>query len=87
MLKAPGPELYPIASFSYLILYKNVSANPSMHQTKVKALVNLISWVITSGQTFASNLGYVPLPAGVVKDDQDTLRLLTFKGTPLYTGS
>ena len=48
-----------------------------MDQTKARALVNFISWVITSGQTFASNLGYVPLPAEVVKDDQDTLKLLT----------
>jgi hypothetical protein len=44
------------------------------------------SWAITDGQKLAANLGYVPLPARVVKGDQDTLRLLTFKGTPLYTG-
>ena len=86
MLKAPGPKSYPIASFSYLLLYKDMSANPSIDQTKAKALVDFISWAITDGQKLAANLGYVPLPAGVVKGDQDTLRLLTFKGTPLYTG-
>ena len=86
MLKAPGPKAYPIASFSYLLLYKDMSANPSIDQTKAKALVDFISWAITDGQKLAANLGYVPLPAGVVKGDQDTLRLLTFKGTPLYTG-
>jgi hypothetical protein len=37
MLKVPRPELYPIASFSYLPCTK-MSANPSMDQTKVKAL-------------------------------------------------
>src|SRR5215469_9718537 len=86
MLKAPGPESYPIASFSYLILYKEMSTNPSLDQTKTKALVDFISWAITDGQKLAANLGYVPLPARVVKGDQDTLRLLIFKGTPLYTG-
>jgi phosphate transport system permease protein/phosphate transport system substrate-binding protein len=86
MLKAPGPESYPIASFSYLILYKEMSTNPSLDQTKAKALVDFISWAIADGQKLAANLGYVPLPARVVKGDQDTLRLLTFKGTPLYTG-
>ncbi|MFZ0515211.1 MAG: substrate-binding domain-containing protein [Candidatus Nitrosopolaris sp.] len=86
MLKAPGPKSYPIASFSYLFLYKDMSVNPSIDQTKAKALVDFISWAITDGQKIAANLGYVPLPAGVVKGDQDTLRLLTFKGTPLYTG-
>jgi len=50
------------------------------------ASADFISWAITDGQRLAANLGYVPLPARVVKGDQDTLRLLTFKGTPLYTG-
>jgi len=86
MLKAPGPESYPIASFSYLLLYKEMSADPSSDQTKAKTLVDFVSWAITDGQRLAANLGYVPLPARVVKGDQDTLRLLTFKGTPLYTG-
>jgi phosphate transport system permease protein/phosphate transport system substrate-binding protein len=86
MLKAPGPESYPIASLSYLLLFKDVSGNSSIDQTKAKTLVDFISWAITDGQNLAENLGYVPLPARVVKGDQDTLRLLTFKGTPLYAG-
>ena len=86
MPKAPGPESYPIASFSYLILFKEMSTNPSLDQIKAKTLIDFISWAITDGQRLAANLGYVPLPARVVKGDQDTLRLLTFKGTPLYTG-
>jgi phosphate transport system substrate-binding protein len=85
MLKAPGPRSYPIASFSYLILYKEMSTIPSLDQTKAKALVNFISWAITDGQKLAATLGYAPLPARVVKGDQDTLRLLSFRGTPLYT--
>jgi phosphate transport system substrate-binding protein len=86
MLKAPGPKSYPIASFSYLLLFKDMSGNSSIDQTKAKALVDFISWAITDGQKLAENLGYVPLPARLVKGDQDTLRLLTFRGTPLYTG-
>jgi phosphate transport system substrate-binding protein len=86
ILKAPGPKSYPIASFSYLLLYKDMSANPTMDQTKAKALVDFISWAITDGQKLAANLGYVPLPAVVVMHNQDTLKSLTFRGTPLYTG-
>ena len=33
---------YPIASFSYLLLYKNLSSNPSLDETKAKALVDFI---------------------------------------------
>jgi len=86
ILNSPGPTAYPIASFTYLLLPKDMSTNPNLDQTKAKALVDFISWAITDGQKLASNLGYVPLPAEVVKHDQDTLKSVTFKGTPLYTG-
>lgn len=86
MLNSPGSSTYPIASFTYLLLPKDMSTNPSLDQTKAKALVDFISWAITDGQKLASKLGYVPLPAEVVKHDQDTLKSLTFKGTPIETG-
>ena len=63
-----------------------MSTTPELDQTKAKALVDFMSWAITDGQRSAANLGYVPLPAVVVKHNQDTLKSLTFKGTPLYTG-
>src|ERR687888_1413821 len=83
MVNAPGPDSYPIASFSYLLLYKELSTNPSIDNAKAKALVDFISWAITDGQKFADKLGYVPLPDQVVKLDQDTLKSLTFQGKPL----
>jgi phosphate transport system substrate-binding protein len=86
MLNSPGSATYPIASFTYLLLPKDLSTNPNLDQTKAKALVDFISWAITDGQKAAAQLGYVPLPAVVVKHNQDTLKSLTFKGTPLYTG-
>jgi len=86
LLNSPGPTTYPIATFTYLLLPKDLNTNPSLDQTKAKALVDFISWSITDGQKLAANLGYIPLPAVVVKQNQDTLKSLTFKGTPLYTG-
>ena len=38
-----------------------MSTNPSLDQTKAKALVDFISWAITDGQKLAANLHYVPL--------------------------
>ena len=86
LLNAHGSQSYPIGSFTYLLLPKDLSTNPNLDQTKAKALVDFISWAVTDGQKLAANLGYVPLPAEVVKNVQDTLKSLTFKGTPLYTG-
>ena len=82
-VNAAGPESYPIASLTYLLFYKEMSTNPSLDQAKAKALVDFISWAITDGQKMGPSLGYVPLPDGVVKIDQDTLKSLTFKGQPI----
>jgi ABC-type phosphate transport system substrate-binding protein len=66
-----------------LLVYKELSINPSINDAKAKALVDFISWAITDGQKFANKLGYVPLPDQVVELDQDTLKSLTFHGKPV----
>ncbi|MCI0561026.1 MAG: phosphate ABC transporter substrate-binding protein PstS [Nitrososphaera sp.] len=84
LLNAPGPDSYPIASFSYLLLYKELSTNPLINNMeKAKALVDFVSWAITDGQEFADDLSYVRLPAEVVELNQDTLMGLTFNGQPV----
>jgi len=83
LVNAAGADSYPIASFSYLLLNKELSTNPNLDQAKAKALVDFISWAITDGQKMAESLDYVPLPDGVVKLGQDTLKSLTFNGQPI----
>ena len=85
VVNAPGGDSYPVASFSYLILFKELSTNPSIDQAKAKALVDFMSWAITEGQQSADDLSYVPLPAEIVKLNQETLKSLTFQGKPLTT--
>jgi phosphate transport system permease protein/phosphate transport system substrate-binding protein len=88
LLNEAGENSYPIASYSYLLLYKELSTNPNINsQEKAKALADFISWALTDGQKFASVLSYVPLPDEVVKLDQDTLKSLTFKGQPVFMGT
>jgi phosphate transport system substrate-binding protein len=83
MVNAAGKDSYPIASFSYLLLYKELSTDPNIDEPKAKALVDFIAWAITDGQKTGESLNYVPLPDSVVKLDQDTLKSLTYKGKPL----
>jgi phosphate ABC transporter phosphate-binding protein len=84
VVNAPGADSYPIASFSYLLLYKELTTNPSLNdQNKAQNLIDFISWAITDGQQFAPDLGYVPLPDQVVQLNQETLKGLTFNGAPL----
>lgn len=83
LLDAPGADSYPIASFSYLLLYKELSTNIDSME-KAQALVQFVNWAITDGQQFASPLHYVPLPDSVVQHNQQTLRSLTFNGQPVF---
>lgn len=78
-----GNGSYPIASFSYILLYKELSTDPNMDEAKAKAMVDFVSWAITDGQKAAGTLNYVPLPENVVKLNQDTIKSLTFKGNPV----
>jgi len=83
LLDAPGADSYPIASFSYLLLYKELSTNIDSME-KAQALAQFINWAITDGQQFAPQLHYVPLPDSVVQHNQQTLRSLTFNGQPVF---
>ncbi|MGB6531104.1 MAG: hypothetical protein WBF33_23600 [Candidatus Nitrosopolaris sp.] len=69
-----------------MLLFKDLGTNPGIDQTKAKALADFITWAVKDGQNSSPQLGYVPLPAEVVKNVQDTLKTMTFKGSPLSTG-
>jgi phosphate transport system substrate-binding protein len=65
---APGKGVYPISSFTWILLYENPK-----DKTKAKALVDFMKWALTDGQKFAPDLGYAPLPDGVVKLEMTAL--------------
>jgi len=56
-----APEAYPISSFTWLLLYKKYD-----DAAKLKALKDFITYGLTEGQSFATDLGYIPLPESVV---------------------
>lgn len=63
-----GPNDYPIASFTWLLLYKKYDDT-----AKRDALKGFVNWALTDGQKFAPELGYIPLPANVVEKAQAAL--------------
>jgi phosphate transport system permease protein/phosphate transport system substrate-binding protein len=71
---------YPITSFSYIIVYKELNVLPNMDEATAKALVNFLWWTVHDGQNYAADLYYVPLPASVVAHNEETIRLMTFNG-------
>ena len=59
---APGKGVYPISSFTWLLLYENAK-----DKAQAKTMVEFVKWALTDGQKFAGDLGYAPLPEAVVK--------------------
>ena len=59
---APGPEAYPIASFTWLLIPAQWS-----DQTKKTAMVTFLNWMLDSGENMTQQLDYAPLPKEVAE--------------------
>ena len=58
---ASGKNVYPICSFTYLLIPKHIS-DPQ----KKEAIKGFLHWMLTSGQNMVEALDYAKLPRGVV---------------------
>jgi phosphate transport system substrate-binding protein len=65
---APGKGVYPISSFTWILLYEN-----PRDKNQAKAMVDFMKWALTDGQKYCGDLGYAPLPESVVKLEQAAL--------------
>ena len=61
---AAGAGAYPVSSFTWLLLFEDPK-----DKAQAAAMVEFVKWALTDGQTFASELGYAPLPPDVVKQE------------------
>jgi phosphate transport system substrate-binding protein len=77
----PGAEAYPISSFTYLIVYKDLANLPDAGSAA--ALADFLWWASHDGQKLASEMDYAPLAAPVQKKVEEALRALTYKGAPV----
>jgi len=69
---APGPQAYPITSFTWLLVYQD-QTDP----IKGKKVVDFMRWALTSGQASAAALDYAPLPRVIA--DRLVERLATIR--------
>ena len=63
-----GKDAYPIASFTWILLYKNPA-----DKERSRVMVDFMKWAITDGQKFAPDLGYAQLPKAVVDKEMAAL--------------
>ena len=66
---ASGKGVYPISSFTWILLYENPK-----DKATAKTMVDFMNWMLVDGQKFAAGLGYAPLPAQVVALEKEALK-------------
>jgi len=64
-----GDQAYPIAGLTWLLLYPQYQ-----DAKKAEALKGVIEWAQTSGQQYAKDLGYLPLPQSLKQRVVDTVK-------------
>jgi phosphate transport system substrate-binding protein len=65
---AEGKGVYPISSFTWLLLYESPK-----DKGQSKTMVEFAKWALTDGQKFCAELGYAPLPEAIVKMEMAAL--------------
>jgi phosphate transport system substrate-binding protein len=74
---------FPVVSFVYVFIYKELSKVPGMTKEKAKALVEFLRWLVKDGQQYAEPLYYIPLPQSVTDLALETLSMAKFQGSSL----
>jgi phosphate transport system substrate-binding protein len=59
---APGTGVYPIASFTWILVYEK-----PRDVRRSRLMVEFMRWTLTEGQKLAPELGYAPLPVEIVE--------------------
>jgi len=59
---AAGRGVYPISSFTWLLLYEDAT-----NKLQSRIMVDFLKWALTDGQMYCAVLGYAPLPDSVVQ--------------------
>jgi phosphate transport system substrate-binding protein len=70
---APGPESYPISSFTWLLI-----PSPAKDHAKGKAIQDFLYWMLDHGESEASSMSYAPLPKAVADRVHATIAALKY---------
>jgi len=75
---AEGAQVYPIASFTWLLVPKTMT-----DMTKARALLEFVWWALHDGEKYTTDLAYAPLPSRVVQLEEERLKSITVDGQPV----
>ncbi|MHB1417409.1 MAG: phosphate ABC transporter substrate-binding protein PstS, partial [Chloroflexota bacterium] len=81
IVNAAGDATYPIAGFTYLLVYQNQT-----DKAKAIALTRLMWWGLHEGQKYTTDLGYAPLPKEIRTKAEDKVLSITVDGQRAFPG-
>jgi phosphate transport system substrate-binding protein len=85
-INAPGPNAYPIASATHLLVYKDM-CKAGVDRSKAEDVKAWLDYALGAGQQVAPQLQYAPLPAAILSKAQAEVAGLTCNGSPLKAAS
>ena len=74
---------YPISTFTWILLFKDLKNQNQPSRDKAMASVKLVQWMIHDGQSLAEPLSYAKLPTAVAVKADALLKTIMYDGTPL----
>jgi len=75
VVDAPGPDAYPISSFTWILVYQH-----QRDSVKGKKLVDFLNWALTHGEPEAPSLDYAPLPSEMTPGVKAKVATIDFAG-------
>jgi phosphate transport system substrate-binding protein len=66
------PQAYPITSLTWMLFYPTEAGK--YDATKAETIQSVVTWSLTDGQTFATELGYIPLPGDIETQVKSTVQ-------------
>lgn len=82
LLDRPGATSYPIVSLTWLVCYREQSYDGRSRERAV-AMSDLLSWILSDGQSLAEPLYYAALPENIRKAALLILSQLSWQGKPI----
>ncbi len=79
IINGSGPDTYPIAAYTYLLLYQD-----QKDKDKGSDIVAFAAWALTDGQALEESLGFAPLPKDVQTKALAALHTVTSSGSPIW---
>jgi phosphate transport system substrate-binding protein len=79
IINGPGADTYPIASYTYLLVYQE-----QKDKDKGTDIVAFLAWALTDGQAMEEGLGFAPLPAAVQQKALAEVHTITSGGSPIW---